>query len=168
MNYCIFDPITAYSMIFPNQNVPRWIIFLIDTFIVIISLFIAYMVRLEFSVPGKEIGPLIFAFPIYMIIRILSFLFGKTYAGIIRFTGTQDSIRVLKTLAIGSALMAIFNPLKLHFWDGAHFLPYSIIILDFIISAVLLITFRLAVKMLYIEMKNPRSERESVIIYGAG
>lgn len=168
MNYCIFDAITAESMIFPNQNVPRWIIFLIDTFICIISLFIAYMLRFEFTFPDVEVGPLIFAFPIYMIIRILSFILGKTYAGIIRFTGTQDAIRVLKTLAVGSILMAIFNPLKFYFWDGAYFLPYSIIILDFIISAVLLITFRIAIKLLYIELKNPRSERERVIIYGAG
>ena len=168
MNYCIFDAITAGSMIFPNQNVPRWIIFLIDTFIVCISLFAAYMLRFEFTIPSKEVGPLIFAFPIYMIIRIISFILGRTYAGIIRFTGTQDSLRVLKVLAIGSILMAIFNPLKFYFWDGAYFLPYTIIILDFIISAGFLIIFRIGVKMLYIELKNPRSERESVIIYGAG
>src|SRR5690554_833382 len=168
MIYRIFDPLTAGSMIFPNQNVPRWIIFLIDTLIVCISLFSAYMLRFEFTIPEVEVGPLIFAFPIYMIIRIALFIMGKTYAGIIRFTGTQDSIRLLRTLAIGSAIFAIFNPLKFYFWDGAYFLPYTIIILDFLISAAILITFRITVKMLYIEMKNPRSERESVIIYGAG
>ena len=168
MIYRIFDPLTAGSMIFPNQNVPRWIIFLIDTLIVCISLFSAYMLRFEFTIPKAEIGPLIFAFPIYMIIRILSFLLGKTYAGIIRFTGTQDSMRLLRTLAIGSIIFALFNPLKFYFWDGAYFLPYTIIILDFLISAAILITFRVTVKMLYIEMKNPRSERQSVVIYGAG
>ena len=155
-------------MLFPNQNVPRWIIFLIDTAIVFASLFAAYMLRFEFIIPQVEVGPLIFALPIYMIIRILSFVFGKTYAGIIRFTGTQDSMRVLKMLALGSMIFAIFNPLKFYFWDGAYFLPYTIIILDFLISAALLITFRIAVKMLYMELKNPRSERENVIIYGAG
>lgn len=168
MIYRIFDPLTAGSMIFPNQNVPRWIIFLIDTLIVCLSLFSAYMLRFEFTLPKVEIGPLIFAFPIYMIIRIVSFILGKTYAGIIRFTGTQDSMRLLRTLAIGSVIFAVFNPLKFYFWDGAYFLPYTIIILDFLISAAILITFRITVKMLYIEMKNPRSERESVVIYGAG
>src|SRR5690606_8564224 len=100
--------------------------------------------------------------------RILSFILGKTYAGTIRFTGTHDSMRVLKVLAIGSIVMAIFNPHKYYCGDGAYFLPYTIIILDSIISAAILTTFRIAVKMLYIELKNPRSERESVIIYGAG
>ncbi len=155
-------------MIFPNQNVPRWIIFLIDTVLVIASLASAYMLRFDFSLPHREIGPLIFAFPIYMILRISSFLIGSTYAGIIRFTGIQDSMRILKVLFFGSILMAIFNPLKLYFWDGAHFLPYSIIILDFIIASAFLITFRISVKMLYSELKNPRSERLSVVIYGAG
>ncbi len=155
-------------MIFPNQNVPRWIIFLIDTFIVLVSLFSAYMLRFEFSIPAVEIGPLLFALPIYMVIRILSFMVGKTYAGIIRFTGTQDSIRLLKALAIGSTIMMLFNPLKFYFWDGAYFLPITIVILDFLISAALLITFRIGVKIIYMELNNPRSERLSVLIYGAG
>lgn len=155
-------------MQFPNQNVPRWIIFLIDTILVLVSLLSSYMLRFEFDLPQRQIGPLIFAFPIYMIIRITSFFLGQTYTGIIRFTGTEDTIRILKVLLVGSFLFALFNPLKLYFWDGAHFLPYSIIILDFIISSVFLISFRIAVKILYSELKNPRSERQNVIIYGAG
>lgn len=155
-------------MIFPSQNVPRWIILLIDTGIVCVSLFASYMLRFEFTIPPNEIGPLVFAFPIYMIIRILSFIIGKTYSGIIRFTGTQDSLRILRVVFLGSLIMAALNPLKFYFWDAAYFLPYSIIILDFIITSTLLIAFRIAVKMLYIELKNPKSERQKVIIYGAG
>ncbi len=155
-------------MIFPNQNVPRWIIFLIDTFLVLLSLFFAYMLRFEFAIPEIEIGPLIFAIPIYMMVRIFSFVIGKTYSGIIRYTGTEDSVRILKTVLAGSIVMALLNPLKYFFWDNAYFLPNSIIILDAIIASCLLIVFRLAVKMFYLEMKNPRSERKSAIIYGAG
>jgi FlaA1/EpsC-like NDP-sugar epimerase len=155
-------------MQFPSRNVPRWIIFLIDTFLVMISLFLAYMLRFEFRIPQVEAGPLIFAFPIYMIIRIISFLIGRTYAGIIRYTGTEDSIRILKVIISGSLLFTAFNFLKFFYWDGAYFLPFSIIIIDAILCALLLIVFRLSVKMAYVEIKNPRSERKQVIIYGAG
>jgi len=155
-------------MQFPSRNVPRWIIFLIDTFLVMASLFLAYMLRFEFTIPDVEIGPLIFAFPIYMMIRISSFLIGRTYAGIIRYTGTEDSIRILKVVIGGSLLFALFNPLKFYFWDGAYFLPFSIVIIDALLASILLIVFRIAVKLLYIEIRNPRSERKHVIIYGAG
>lgn len=155
-------------MQFPSRNVPRWIIFLIDTFLVMASLFWAYMLRFEFTIPEVEIGPLIFAFPIYMIIRITSFLIGRTYAGIIRYTGTEDSFRILKVVLAGSLLMALFNPLKYYLWDQAYFLPFSIIIIDAILTSIFLIVFRIGIKLLYIEIKNPRSEREHVIIYGAG
>ena len=155
-------------MQFPRRNVPRWIIFLIDTFLVMVSLWLAYMLRFEFKLPTVEVGPLIFAFPIYMIIRILSFMIGRTYAGIIRYTGTEDSVRILKVIIGGSLLMTLFNPIKYFFWDSAYFLPFSIIIIDAILSAILMIVFRLAVKMAYVEIKNPRSERKQVIIYGAG
>lgn len=155
-------------MQFPSRTVPRWIIFLIDTSLVMVALFLAYMLRFEFTLPAAEVGPLIFAFPIYMMIRISSFLVGSTYAGIIRYTGTEDSIRILKVIIGGSILMAILNPIKYFFWDEAYFLPFSIIIIDAILASALLIVFRIAVKLLYIEIKNPRSERKHVIIYGAG
>lgn len=155
-------------MLFPEQNVPRWIIFLIDSSLVFISLFAAYMLRFEFTLPDVEVGPLIFAFPIFMIVRLVSFLIGKTYAGIIRYSGTEDSLRIIKVILGGSAVFALLNPLKYFFWDEAYFLPFSIIIIEGLISTVLLILFRLSVKMLYIEIRNPRSERSNVIIYGAG
>ncbi len=155
-------------MHFPSKNVPRWIIFLIDTSLVMFSLFLAYMLRFEFAIPEAEIGPLLFAFPIYMIIRISSFLVGQTYAGIIRYTGTEDSVRIIKVVLSGSVLLTLLNPAKFFLWDQAYFLPFSIIIIDGILSATLLIVFRLGVKMAYVEIKNPRSERKQVVIYGAG
>lgn len=155
-------------MVFPHHNVPRWIIFLIDTVIVLASLLAAYMLRFEFRIPVVEQGPLLFALPIYMVVRILSFLIGRTYAGIIRYTGTEDSVRIIKTILSGSALFALLNPIKFYFWDQAYFLPFSIIILDAILASTMLIVFRLGVKMLYVEIRNPRSERKAVIIYGAG
>ena len=155
-------------MLFPEQNVPRWIIFLIDSALVFVSLFAAYMLRFEFSLPAAEVGPLIFAFPIFMIVRLVSFLVGKTYAGIIRYSGTEDSLRIMKVILGGSAVFALLNPIKFFLWDEAYFLPFSIIIIEGLISTVLLILFRLSVKMLYIEIRNPRSERSNVVIYGAG
>ena len=155
-------------MLFPEQNVPRWIIFLIDSALVFVSLFAAYMLRFEFSLPAAEVGPLIFAFPIFMIVRLVSFLVGKTYAGIIRYSGTEDSLRIMKVILGGSVVFALLNPIKFFLWDEAYFLPFSIIIIEGLISTVLLILFRLSVKMLYIEIRNPRSERSNVVIYGAG
>jgi FlaA1/EpsC-like NDP-sugar epimerase len=155
-------------MNFPDRNVARWIIFLIDIAVVTVSLFVAYMLRFEFTIPVVEQGPLIFAFPVYMIVRISSFLIGSTYAGIIRYTGTKDSTRLIKVILAGSLLMALFNPVKYYFWDQAYFLPYTIIILDCFLSSAALIGYRLLIKMIYVEYRNPRSERQKVIIYGAG
>ena len=155
-------------MLFPSRNVPRWIIFLIDTVLVMASLFLAFLLRFEFSIPEQEIAPLVFAFPIYMIVRVLLSVIGKTYAGIIRYSGTEDTIRILKVICIGSLIFCILNMIKFYGWDEAYFLPFSIIIIDAILAAILMITFRLSVKLAYVEIKNPRSERKQVVIYGAG
>jgi len=126
------------------------------------------MLRFEFTLPAVEVGPLLFAFPIFMIVRLVSFLIGKTYAGIIRYSGTEDSLRIIKVILAGSLVFALLNPLKYLLWDEAYFLPFSIIIIEGLISTALLMLFRLSVKMLYIEIRNPRSERRNVVIYGAG
>jgi len=155
-------------MLFPEQNVPRWIIFLIDSSLVFVSLLAAYMLRFEFTLPAVEVGPLLFAFPIFMIVRLVSFLIGKTYTGIIRYSGTEDSLRIIKVILGGSGVFALLNIMKFFLWDEAYFLPFSIIFIEGLISAAMLILFRLSVKMLYIEIRNPRSERSNVVIYGAG
>jgi len=155
-------------MLFPSRNVPRWIIFLIDTFLAMVSLLLAYLLRFEFSIPSAEITPLIFAFPIYMIVRIVMSLIGKTYAGIIRYSGTEDTLRIVKVIGGGSIFFVLLNLVKYAGWDQAYFLPFSIIIIDAILAAILMIAFRLGVKLAYVEIKNPRSERKQVVIYGAG
>ncbi|MCH2216190.1 MAG: polysaccharide biosynthesis protein [Flavobacteriales bacterium] len=141
---------------------------MIDTVLVMASLFLAFLLRFEFSIPEQEIAPLVFAFPIYMIVRVLLSVIGKTYAGIIRYSGTEDTIRILKVICIGSLIFCILNMIKFYGWDEAYFLPFSIIIIDAILAAILMITFRLSVKLAYVEIKNPRSERKQVVIYGAG
>ncbi len=168
MNSRIFEPNSKPDMRFPDHHVPRWIILLIDTFLVMLALFTAYMLRFEFTIPPVEVGPLLFAFPIYMMVRITSFLIAETYASVVRYSGTEDSIRVLKAIVGGSILMGLLNPLKFYFWDSAYFLPFTIVIIDAVLASVFMILFRLGAKMLYLEMRNPRSAKSAVVIYGAG
>lgn len=143
-------------------------IFLLDVAAVAACLWGAYMLRFDFGIPVSEQGPLLFAFPVYMVVRISSFLLGRTYAGVVRYTGSRDSLRVLRVVLGASAVFALFNPLKYYLWDGAYFLPFTIIIIDAVLCSVALVGYRLIIKLLYVELRNPRSERQRVIIYGAG
>ncbi len=152
---------------FHSRTTPRWIIFFIDVSLCVLSLVFAYVLRFNFSVPKVEIATFIYVFPFVIVVRILSFFYFETYSGIIRYTSTRDAFRILKMLAVGSVFMAVANIFSYLFTEK-YVVPFSIIIIDFLIANFLMIVGRLAVKVAYAEISNPSREKDFVIIYGAG
>jgi FlaA1/EpsC-like NDP-sugar epimerase len=151
----------------PARNTPRWIIFLADIGFSILSLTLAYFVRFEFQPPLIEVTlALRFAW-IFILIRALSFIISRTYAGIIRYTSTQDTKRIFLTLAAGTLAFLLLNQLRYHFFDGIFFIPNSIIIIEFLLTLFAMVVSRIAVKLLFIELKGNKTAAR-VAIYGAG
>lgn len=153
----------------PKRSTPRWIIFSIDMLICLSSLVMAYLIRFDFvSFPIDEEWPALkWSLPLFLIIRAATFYFGKTYVGIIRYTSTEDSKRIFITVTLGSLIMAVLVPVR-YAIDGYYFLPISILIMDYLLTTFLMITFRIAVKLMYAEQVNPAGSKTKVIIYGAG
>lgn len=143
-------------------------IFLLDVLICLFSLGAAYLLRFEFTPPQNELRLALGFLPLFLIVRLASFYFGKTYAGIIRYTGTQDAQRITVYLLLGSIIFCLLNAGRYFWYDERYFLPFSIIFIDFLMSTFLMIGVRLGVKVLYSELKNPSKSKVSVIIFGAG
>lgn len=141
---------------------------MIDTFVVLASVVLAYLVRFNFSIPANELVtfPLVLAY--ITGVRLITFMIGRTYAGIIRYTSTQDAVRIAVVIASGSLIFVITNLITFYGIDRFFFIPFSIIIIEFISSIFGMTTFRLIVKIAYLEYINPRKERSGVIIFGAG
>jgi FlaA1/EpsC-like NDP-sugar epimerase len=155
-------------MKFTVKNVPRWIILCIDVFIVITSFLLSFLIRFDFNVPAHEFQKLDYILLLAVAIRGISFLISKTYAGIIRYTSTFDAVRIIIVLFSGSLCFIAINLINFHFFDGTYIFPFSIIIMDFFISALLMMAFRVIVKLSYLELNNPNKEKSRIIIYGAG
>jgi FlaA1/EpsC-like NDP-sugar epimerase len=152
----------------PTKNTPRWIIFLVDLGVCFVALLLAYLIRFEFQPPRIEIDLAKAFLPIFLAIRAVSFVLGRTYAGIIRYTSTQDTLRIFVVLSSGTAAFAALNFFKFHFLDGTYFLPFSILIIEYLLSLFAMIVSRIAVKVLYIELKTPSKTRKRVLVFGAG
>lgn len=150
-----------------ERNKPRLIILLIDMAICLTSVFIAYQVRFNFSVPESESSTYPLVLGLLTGIRLVSFLIAGTYRGIIRYTSTHDSARILLTLISGSLVLVAVNLISFEY-NRTFPIPFSILILEFLITVFAMITGRLAIKELYMELKNPSSQKTGVIIYGAG
>lgn len=128
----------------------------------------AYLVRFEFAPPRLEIALAIKFLPYLLGVRILSFYIGKTYSGIIRYTSSQDTVRIFFVISAGSIAFLLLNQAKYYFFDEQFFIPNSIIILEYLLTLFAMIVSRIAVKVLYMELKTPDKTRKRVVIFGAG
>ena len=152
---------------FPQSYTPRWIVFLIDLFICGISISSAYLLRFNFNIPTEHYIGLSFVIPYVLFVRSLTFLVFKTYAGIIRYSGAKDTERIFIVSISGTVLFIIINAINYYLVNGTFIIPFSIVIIDFLLTVFLMASFRLATKIIYQELYNPSKEKTDVIIYGA-
>jgi len=157
----------------PSRNTPRWVIFIFDILLCLGALGIAYLVRFDFfnrdeiemATEWSVLKPVL---PIYILVRALSFIFGKTYAGIIRYTSTQDAKRIFLVLLSGTGVFGLLSILRYEFYDGYFFLPLTIMAVEFLSAVFMLISFRMGVKLIYAESTKSSKNKQNVVIYGSG
>ena len=143
-------------------------IFLADVIISALAFVIAFLIRFEFHPPQIEIDLGIGFFWIFILVRGGSFYLGKTYAGIIRYTSTQDAIRIFTVLTLGSVVFCLLNQVRYRWLEGIYYIPYSIIFIEYLVTLFALVVCRIAVKVFYMELKTPSKAKTRVVIYGAG
>ncbi|MBI3236043.1 MAG: polysaccharide biosynthesis protein, partial [Bacteroidetes bacterium] len=155
-----------------KKSIPRWVIFSIDLGICTFSIIFALLLRFNFKIEEviSEFSiPFVVAFVLSF--RIIAFLISKTYAGIIRYTGSQDAVRIFIALFFSSLFLYLFVISHYYFikkGTGVSLLPIAVIIIDFMISLMLMTSIRLGYKLLYRQVKNASIEKSRVLIYGAG
>jgi FlaA1/EpsC-like NDP-sugar epimerase len=132
------------------------------------ALVFSYLVRFEFTVPKIEVDLALAFLPWILGVRMAGFVLGSTYAGIIRFTGSKDTQRIFTVLSGGSLVFVLANLVRWKFFDGKYFLPFSIIILEYLMALFAMVVMRIGIKLLYMELKTPDKVLARVAIFGAG
>lgn len=151
-----------------KENTPRWIILTLDTLICTLSVIASYFIRFNFKMLAKEAGEIPKVLLIIVSIRFITFIIAKTYSGIIRYTNTRDTVRLFLVIFSGSILFLFINIISYFFFTHNFIIPASVIIIDFMFTIVAMISFRILVKITYLELQNPTKAKTNVIIYGAG
>jgi FlaA1/EpsC-like NDP-sugar epimerase len=155
-------------MFLDQKNTPRWMIFMIDIVLAAASIGFAYLLRFSFSVPQRYIEKLPDVVMVVLLVRVFSFIVARVYSGIIRYTGTQDLIRIFAVNFTGSALFVAINIALRYGFGQPHLIPYNIVIIDFFILTLLMTSYRMLIKIAFIELNNPTRNKSDVIIFGAG
>ena len=154
------------SQTFTIRILPRWIIVFIDLTILFFSSLLAYLLRFNFDylrLENFEVNKGVFLFVLF---GLCATLLTKSYAGIVRYTGFQDTGRILIMVAISSGLMVAANIINKYLY-GTNLMPYSVLIIAFLVSLFLLIIYRLGVKELFAFFWKPSAKPYPVAIYGS-
>jgi len=163
------DPPGLYLRRMASQRLlPRWAITVIDMAMCALSLFAAYQLRFNFSVPRYEYALLLPVLPLFFAVRLIWHLAAGIQRSMVRHTGTEDARRIFLTVLGGSATLAVLNVGRYYLVDQRFVLPYSVIIIDFLATAMLLTASRIAFKLMHLRRQGKGKDARGVIIYGAG
>ena len=155
---------------YSNRFLSRWLVLAIDVIIAIFSFLAATALRLNFRYEELHLEVFIYHFVFLLSIRLITFLYFKTYSGIIRHTSIEDAVLILKTIFTGTMVAAVISLAIRYFLqvETLIYVPISILVIDFFICLFLLVSLRFMVKKFYESFINEFKPAVGVLIYGAG
>jgi FlaA1/EpsC-like NDP-sugar epimerase len=137
----------------------------IDIYLTTQSFIFAYIIiyGLEFS------SKFIYTLPIIVIVSLFCFLLIGPYKGVVRHTGAKDAYNVFLALSLVSFFLGILNFIDIYLLLTNYFkIPFSIIIIHFLLSVIILVLGRFIIKRLYTAIILNFKATSNVLIYGAG
>ncbi len=153
------------------QNIgylPRWIIFAIDVFIVSVACLITQLMVYSLNV---KLYPTLHPFMQYgfvVLINAFSFVFFRTYSGIIRHSTFIDGVKLLVATTAAYLALMVFN-FSFHVVLNDRLFLSTGLFITYVISFLLLFLFRILVKNVfetYLQVADT-NQLTRVVIYGA-
>ncbi len=153
------------------QNIgylPRWIIFAIDVFIVLTACVITQIMVFSLNVKLYPTLNPVLQYGFVVLVNAMSFIFFKTYSGIIRHSTFIDGVKLLVATTASYLALMVFNYSFQIIVHERLFLSTGLFI-TYVISFLLLFLFRILVKNIfetYLQVADTK-QLTKVVIYGA-
>ena len=104
---------------------------------------------------------------ILLAFNISLFTLFRVYAGIIRFTGLQDTFRIFFVVFFANAGYGVLDML-IRSWTGQGLIAPSILVINTLLSFVALSSYRVVIKYFFSFITTINITKKRVAIYGAG
>lgn len=130
------------------RYLPRWVIFIIDMIILLLSIYIAYFIVLKLNVKPYSPEEIYKKAVLIIGINVVFMYVFKTYAGIIRHSTFIDLFKIMLASLCTCATIAIVNFINI-IATGEKLVLNSFIAIYFLMSFMLLFLFRLVVKEMF-------------------
>jgi FlaA1/EpsC-like NDP-sugar epimerase len=155
--------------IFRNHSLPRWFVLIIDISAVFITFIVAYLLRFNLEIDKFSMSVAIKQSYIICIVYLAMMLIFKSYSGLLRQTTIKDTFIIGLTDTCAFILLLIITYATRRISDTAIYnIPYSILTIHYVAVTVALVFFRVFIKMFYVFVSVPSTNRKNVLIYGSG
>ena len=145
---------------------PRWVIIIIDLVVIGFSTALGFLLRFNFDMKDA-LG----FHPGYAILLtagsgLFAIIVTKSYAGIVRYTGVEDGMRIMYASLLSLAVGTLAN-LLFFYNQGKNLVPFSVLLITFLASFLFLFYYRLLVKTIFKHYKGEVATKANVAIFGA-
>lgn len=141
-------------------------IIILDLLIIIFSTALGFLLRFNFVLQD------VFRFHPGVAVLItggsglFAIILTKSYAGIVRYTGVEDGMRIMYSSLLSLAAGTLIN-LIFYYNLGRNLVPFSVLFITFLASFLFLFYYRLLVKMLFKHYRGEITTKANVAIFGA-
>ena len=156
-------------ILFTRQNTPRWVVLIIDLIISGMSFGLACLLT-EVFIKSFELQLFTYLRPLLIVlfVRLIAFRITRSYSGIVRYTSTQDAVRIFFAIVLSTSIL-LTAELIFELNSIPTYINPAVIIIDSLIALAALTGFRILFKLLYNEYAPFKSQdTKELIIYGAG
>jgi FlaA1/EpsC-like NDP-sugar epimerase len=155
------------SLVNRLRILPRWVIIAIDASILLFSTFLGFCLRFNFNFKDALRFNLPEGLILFSVVGVISSLITKSYAGVVRYTGIGDGIRIMYTSMMTVGTVCFLNLIYYYNFDR-NLIPYSVAVISFFVSFLFLFYYRLFVKSLFQFYKSEQNRFINLAIFGAG
>ncbi len=147
---------------------PRWIIFMLDLVIVLISSVVTYVIISSLVGDYYDHVNIVLRAILIIVVNSTFFLLFKTYSGIIRHSTFIDAVKLLFATSSAYVTFVIINYVIFYLFQFKIFLTTGLFI-TYVISFLNLFLFRIIVKFFFDRYLNFEEEKKLIraVIYGA-
>jgi len=146
---------------------PRWIIIVIDLGLFLLSVVLGYLLRFNFELQSIEANGFQLGILLFVTAGLISTIATRSYSGIIRYTGLEDTFRIIAMVTLASIICALVN-FGNSYVSGSYVLPFSTLIIAWMASAIFLISYRMLVKKVFSYYTRSGIKYTNALIFGAG
>ncbi len=145
---------------------PRWLVFLLDLFLVCFCIFLSRMLKLNFNLDQATVG-LKLMIGVALVLNSALFYVFKSYAGIVRYTNIEDTARLVMVNAIAAFFYLVLN---IFYLKSGNYFTLQVVAINFFITSFVIISYRLAVRYVFNFYKSlsyggVRIQKKKVVVY---